>query len=99
MSAGDAEEVSTVQTAACSFWQNHNGQELQASLNGSPDSTMLATYLADTFLDTYGSFANANGDGNGGDYITSTDVSGLHQDMTNETADRYPLVRASLTLR
>ena len=53
----DGGEVHTGQTAKISFWQNGKGRALIRSLNGSPDSTILADWLAETFPNMYGSLA------------------------------------------
>ncbi|MBS0263260.1 MAG: hypothetical protein JSS02_15055 [Planctomycetes bacterium] len=42
-------------TATIGFWQNNNGQALINSLNGGPNSTALATWLAASFPNLYGS--------------------------------------------
>ena len=49
--------IVTNDTATIGFWQNKNGQCLINSLNGSSSSTALATWLATTYPNLYGSTA------------------------------------------
>ncbi|MDB6123890.1 MAG: Cadherin proteinputative collagen-binding protein [Pedosphaera sp.] len=47
-------------TATIGFWHNKNGQALINSLNGGPNSTALANWLATSFPYLYGANAGAN---------------------------------------
>jgi hypothetical protein len=51
------EAVQAGQTATIGFWQNKNGQKLITSLNGSPEATALADWLAREFPNMYGHLA------------------------------------------
>lgn len=92
----DGGQLSTGQTAGIGFWQNRNGQELLESLNGSADSTLLAEYLAGTFLNMYGSLADADGDGDSGDYMTNSNVADLYQHLFKRNGRTAPSGPAKL---
>jgi hypothetical protein len=52
--------VASGQTATIGFWQNRHGQSLIKSLNGGPNDTQLANWLAATFPNMYGLNAGAS---------------------------------------
>ncbi len=58
----DGGELTTGQTATIGFWQNKNGQNLIKSLNGGPASTVLASYLSDTFPNMNGNLGLFEGE-------------------------------------
>ena len=54
VSGGGETVVRTGDTATIGFWRNKNGQALIKSLNGSPNSKLLASWLSATFPNLYG---------------------------------------------
>jgi hypothetical protein len=86
----DGGTLGSGQTASIGFWQNRNGRRLIESLNGSPESTLLAQYLSESFSNIYGRLADANGDGIPGDYMTNVEVADLYQDLFKRNGRSAP---------
>jgi hypothetical protein len=78
------------QTAGIGFWQNNTGQQLLKSLNGSPDSTMLAAWLSNTFPNMYGSLGDADGNGIADDPVNNTYVADLYRQLFKRNAKTSP---------
>lgn len=58
------------QTATIGFWRNKNGQRLLLSMNGSKDSTALATWLAESFPNMFGDLKGKTNAGVANFYLT-----------------------------
>ncbi|MBW3595876.1 MAG: PKD domain-containing protein [Planctomycetes bacterium] len=86
----DGGTLGSGQTATIGYWQNKNGQALIESLNGSNSSTLLATYLSETFPNMYGRLGDANGDASASDPMTNVQVADFYESLFKRNARTAP---------
>lgn len=86
----DGGQATTGQTAGIGFWQNRNGRQLIASLNGSPHSTLLAQYLSETFPNMYAMLGDADGDGTADDPMPNHQVADFYKTLFKRNGRTSP---------
>jgi PKD repeat protein len=86
----DGGGFSSGQTATIGYWQNRNGKQLIQLLNGSADSTLLASWLSSTFPNMYAALGDSNGDGVADDPLTNAGVAELYQRLFRLNSQTAP---------
>ncbi len=86
----DGGQLGTGQTATIGFWQNKHGQALIQSLNGSPEATLLASWLSSTFPNMYGQLGDADDDGVADDPLTNLQLADLYRQLFKRSGKDSP---------
>ena len=83
----DGGALGTGQTASIGYWQNKHGQTLIKALNGDANSTILGSWLSETFPNMYGNgILDVDGDG----HVTNAEVASVYQTLFKRNAKTSP---------
>jgi hypothetical protein len=83
----DGGALGSGQTASIGFWQNKHGQALIKALNGDANSTILGSWLSETFPNMYGNgILDVNDDG----HVTNTEVASVYQTLFKRNGRTSP---------